>query len=229
MFGEDELPITFYDPENPTELKVLVGPFTGNDPVTVFTNSTTPLGGDGGKSNPIFLLDPGTIAINIAANDVQIEYGQDYEFGFTVEGLPEGTDFESLGLPPVKFTTEAVGPFPRVANYVIFPSFDLENATPEQLLALEGYVVNFKNGLFIVSKKDLEIVPEPVEVVYGEPIVLSLNYNYDATGISDNQAFLSALSQAHLTTFYPENTLALINGFKALVNDEQLAILNLLN
>ncbi len=229
LFGEDELPITFYDPENPTELKVLVGPFTGNDPVTVFTNSTTPLGGDGGKSNPIFLLDPGTIAINIAANDIQIEYGQDYEFGFTVEGLPEGTDFESLGLPPVKFTTEAVGPFPRVANYVIFPSFDLENATPDQLTALEGYVVNFKNGSFIVSKKDLQIVPEPVEVVYGQPIVLNLNYNYDATGISDNQAFLSALSQAHLTTFYPENTLALINGFKALVNDEQLAILNLLD
>ncbi|GGD42299.1 S8 family peptidase [Muriicola marianensis] len=229
LFGEDELPITFYDPENPTEIKVLVGPFTGNDPVTVFTNSNTPLGGDGGKSNPIFLLDPGTIAINITADDIQIEYGQDYEFGFTVEGLPEGTDFESLGLPPVKFTTEAVGPFPRVANYVIFPSFDLENATPEQLLALEGYVVNFKNGSFIVSKKDLEIVPEPVEVVYGEPIVLSLSYNYDSTGISDNQAFLSALSQAHLTTFYPENTLALINGFKALVNDEQLAILNLLN
>ncbi len=229
FFGEDELPITFFDSENPSEIRVLVGPFTGNDPVTILTNSITPLGGDGGLSNPIYLLDPGTIAINVVADDVEIAYGQEYSFGYTVEGLPEGTDFESLGLPPIKFTTAASPPFPKVSNYVIFPSFDLENATPEQLAALEGYVVNFKNGSFVVNKKDLEIVPDPVEVVYGEPIVLSLNYHYDTTGISDNDAFLSALSQAHLSTFYPENTLALINGFKALVNDEQVAILNLLD
>ncbi len=229
FFGDDELPITFYNPENPSEIKVLVGPFTGNPPVTVFTNSTVPLGTDGGNSNPIFLLDPGTVAINVVADDIEIEYGQDYAFGYTVEGLPEGTDFESLGLPPVKFTTAATPPFPRVGNYVIFPSFDTENATPEQLAALEGYVVNFKNGSFIVSKKDLEIVPDPVEVVYGQAINLELSYNYDNTGISDNEAFLAAISQAHDETFFPENTLALINGFKALVNDEQLAILNLLN
>jgi hypothetical protein len=229
FFGEDELPITFYNPENPSEIKVLVGPFTGNPPVTVFTNSTVPLGTDGGNSNPVFLLDPGTIAINVVADDIDIEYGQDYAFGFTVEGLPEGTAFENLGLPPIKFTTAATPPFPRVGNYVIFPSFDMENATPEQLVSLEGYVVNFKNGSFIVEKKDLEIVPEPVEVVYGQAIDLTLSYLYDNAGISNDEAFLDAISQAHDATFFPENTLALINGFKALVNDEQLAILNLLD
>ncbi|MEY8019938.1 S8 family peptidase [Muriicola sp. SD30] len=222
LFGEEELPIVFYDPENPAEIKVLVGPFTGNPPVTVFTNSTVPLGTDGGNSNPIFLLDPGTVAINVVADDIEIEYGQDYSFGFTVEGLPEGSDFESLGLPPIKFTTAATPPFPKIGNYVIFPSFDLENASPDQLTALEAYVVNFKSGSLSVAKKNLEIVPEPVEVTYGEAINLNLNYNYDNTNISDNAAFLSAISEAHSADFFPENTLALINRFIAIVNGENI-------
>ncbi|QBA63757.1 S8 family peptidase [Muriicola soli] len=228
FFGEDELPIVFYDPENPSEIKVLVGPFTGNDPVTVFTNSTVPLGTDGGNSNPIFLLDDGIIAINVIAEDIDVEYGQDYDFSFTVEGLPEGVTFESLGLPDIIYTTAATPPFPKIGNYVVFPSFDLENASADQLTALQDYVVNFKSGSLSVAKKDLEIIPDPLEVTYGEAINLNLSYNYDNTNIADNTAFLSAISEAHSADFFPENTLALINGFKALVNDEQLAILNLL-
>jgi hypothetical protein len=217
FYGDEELEITS---SSETEIIALVGPFTGNEPVTVFTSSTVPEGTDGGKSNPILLLDDGKLAINIIADDVSIEYGQDYEqlFDFTVEGLPEGVTFESLGLPEVIFTTPAVPPYPKVFNYVIFPSFDLENATQAQVDALEGFVVNFKSGSFTVSKKDLTIIPEPVVTTYGEAINLELNYIYDPTGISNNAEFLATISQAHNATFFEDNTLALINRFKAVVN-----------
>ncbi|MEP0132962.1 MAG: T9SS type A sorting domain-containing protein [Eudoraea sp.] len=217
LYGDDEeLEIISVD-EN--EIVALVGPFTGNEPVTVFTNSTVPLGTDGGKSNAIYLLDEGILAINVIANDSIIEYGQDYEFGYTVEGLPEDVEI-GVDLPNIVYTTAAVPPYPKVANYRVFPEFDLENATDEQLTALEGYLVNFISGSFTVTKKDLVIVPEPVVTTYGEAINLNLNYLYDPTGITNNTDFLATISQAHSTTFFEDNTLALINRFKAVVNTE---------
>ena len=56
---------------------------------------------------------------------------------------------------------------------------------------------------------------------YGEAINLDLNYLYDPTGITNNTDFLVAVSQAHNTTFFEDNTLALINRFKAVVNTEE--------
>jgi hypothetical protein len=219
LYGDEELEITSV---SDTKITALVGPFTGNEPVTVFTNSTVPLGTDGGKSNPILLLDDGKLAINVIANDISIEYGQAYEelFDITVEGLPEDVTFESLGLPEIIFTTPAEPPYPKVFNYNIFPSFDLENATPEQLVALEGFVVNFKSGSFTVTQKNLKIIPEPVVTTYGEAVSLELNYIYDTTGIADNSDFLAYITDAHNSTFFEDNTLALINRFKAVVNTQ---------
>ena len=224
LYGdEEELEIISI---NENEIVALVGPFIGNEPVTVFTNSTVPLGTDGGKSNPIFLLDEGILAINVIANDTIIEYGQDYEFGYTVEGLPEDVEI-GVDLPNIVFETSAVPPYPKVANYRIFPKFDLENATDDQLAALESFLVNFISGSFTVTKKDLTIIPEPVVTTYGEAINLDLNYIYDPIGITNNTDFLATISQAHNTTFFEDNTLALINRFTAVVNTE--TFLNLLN
>ena len=218
LYGEEELEIVEV---NENEIIALVGPFIGNEPVTVFTNSTVPLGTDGGKSNPIYLLDEGILAINVIANDITIEYGQDYEelFDFTVEGLPEDVEI-GVDLPNIVYTTAAVPPYPKVANYRVFPKFDLENATEDQLTALENYLVNYKSGSFTVSKKDLTIVPKPIVVNYGEAINLELDYIYDFTEITNNADFLANISQAHNTTFFEDNTLALINRFKAVVNTE---------
>jgi hypothetical protein len=88
--------------------------------------------------------------------------------------------------------------------------------------------VTFKSGSLIVTKKDLTIVPKPVTTTYGETISLDLDYIYDATGITNNEDFKANISAAHIATFDINNNLALINGFKALVNDEQVALLNLL-
>ncbi len=222
-----EAPKVFYGDEeeleiieiNENEIIALVGPFIGNEPVTVFTNSTVPLGTDGGKSNPIYLLDEGILAINVIANNTIIEYGQSYEFGYTVEGLPEDVEI-GVDLPNVVYTTAAVPPYPKVSNYRVFPEFDLENATEDQLTALENYLVNYKSGSFTVTKKNLIIVPDPIVTTYGEAITLDLNYLYDSTGITNNTDFLDAISQAHNTTFFEDNTLALINRFKAVVNTE---------
>jgi hypothetical protein len=217
LYGdEEELEIISV---NENEIVALVGPFIGNKPVTVFTNSTVPLGTDGGKSNPIFLLDEGILAINVIANDTVIEYGQDYEFGYTVEGLPEDVEI-GADLPNIVYTTAAVPPYPKVANYRVFPEFDFENATDDQLVALESYLVNYKSGSFTVTKKDLVIVPEPVVTTYGEAINLELDYIYDPTGIANNTDFKATISQAHNTTFFEDNTLALINRFTAVVNTE---------
>ena len=219
LYGdEEELEIISI---NENEIVALVGPFTGNEPVTVFTNSTVPLGTDGGKSNPIFLLDEGVLAINVIASDMTIEYGQDYQFDYTVEGLPEDVEI-GVDLPNIVFETSAVAPFPKVANYRIFPDFDLENATDEQIAELENFQVNFISGSFTVTKKDLTIIPEPVVTTYGEAINLELNYIYDPTGITNNTDFLANISEAHNTTFFEDNTLALINRFKAVVNTGEL-------
>ncbi len=251
-FGEGEDRITLDIDETTrtdTELVVTVPPFIGNPNVVV---NTAPLAGtvnNGGDSNALPIIEDGRIALRITATEVEIEYGQDYEgkFGFTVEGLPapyaDGLpDGKSLNevlvelelptLPDIVFDTNvdpADLPYPKVFNYAIFPCFDgTENCSTTKVTELEDYIVTFKSGPFIVTKKDLQIVPLPVTTTYGEPITLDLEYIYETAGITDNMDFEAAISAAHTTTFDMDNNLALINGFKALVNDEQVSLLNLL-
>jgi hypothetical protein len=206
-----------------TEIKALVGTFSGNPPLVVNTPSITPGGTDGGDSDPIFFFDDGKIAINIIAEDVSAEFGQDVTFSYSVEGLEEGVTYESLGLPEVKFSTPAVFPYPDVNNYIVTPYFDIE-LTPEQIASFQ---VNFINGILTITKKDLTIQPIDTFVTYGDAIVVPLSYDYDVSGISDNPSFLSAIETAHETDFFPDNTIIFINKFRGVVNEQE--ILNLMN
>lgn len=205
-----------------TEIRANIEPFVGNPPLIVNTTGISPGGTDGGDSEPIFFFD-GKIALNVKADDVDVLFGDDVAYSFTVEGLDEGVTFESLGLPPIVFTSPAVFPFPDVNNYNITPGFE----TPLTEEQLELYQINFVNGILAVSKRDLLITPEDATYTYGEAITTNLKYEYNANGISDNPAFLMAIEDAHQTDFYPDNTLALVNRFKAVVNDYD--ILDLLN
>lgn len=206
-----------------SEIKVLVGVFTGNPTLVVQTAPITPGGTDGGNSNELFFFDGNKIALNIIADDINVEFGQDVRFSYTIEGLPEDVAFESLGLPEITFTTPAVFPFPDVNNYAIFPGFG-EELTPEQKGAFQ---INFKNGLLGISKKDLLIAPEDTSTTYGKAVQLNLLYSYDTAGITDNNAFLNAIKNAHGSDFYFDNTLILINKLRAALNQQE--ILNVLN
>ncbi|WP_117882676.1 S8 family serine peptidase [Aureibaculum luteum] len=205
-----------------SEITANLEPFVGNPPLIVTTTGISPGGSDGGDSDPIFFFD-GKIALNVIADDVDVLFGDDIEMSFSVEGLEDGVTFESLGLPPIVFTSPAVFPFPDVNNYIITPDFE----TPLTDDQLELFQINFIDGILAVSKRDLLITPEDGTYTYGEPITVSLKYEYNPNGISDSTLFLAAIENAHQTDFYPDNTLALINKFQALVNDYD--ILNLLN
>lgn len=213
---------------NDTEIVVTVPPFVGAPNALVNTISITDSGEDGGNSNPLPIIDDGRIAVKIYADTVAVEYGQSYQFSFTAEGLPEGIEFGDE-LPPIKFESPADerAPFPGVTNYAITPSFDTTNSTTEQLANSEGYLINFVNGLLKVTKKDLTITPEPQEIVYGEAVNVQLNYDFINDGIEDVDLFLQSIINAHNDDFFEENTLILINKFRAVVNQEQ--ILDLLN
>lgn len=220
IFDGQELEITS---RTDTEIKALVGVFTGNPPLVVRTNSITPGGTDGGNSNESFFFEGDKIALNIIADDVSVEFGQSVEFSYTVQGLPEDVTFESLGLPEITFTTPAVFPFPDVNNYFITPGFSGE-LTPEQM---EAFQINFKSGRLSISKKDILITPEDAMATYGESVEINLRYTYSTERIADNNAFLNAIKNAHGSDFYFDNTLILINKLRAVVNKQE--ILDLLN
>ncbi|MDH3321991.1 MAG: S8 family peptidase [Flavobacteriaceae bacterium] len=211
-FGEKELDIISM---TDTEIIVEVSPFTSNPCLIVNSDPSTPGQTDGGDSNCLQLLDDGKLAINIIADDQSFEFGQDVSFSFRVEGLPEDTSYESTGLPEVKFEATAFFPYPDVNKYVISPSFDV-TLNEEQLAS---YQVNFISGELSITKKDLQIKPADISSVYGEPIVLEPVFVYDETGISNNTEFMALLKSAYQTTFYEENTMILLNGFRPVVNE----------
>lgn len=219
FLGDEELEIV--GDITDTQITATILPFTGNPELTVLTNSELP---GAGKSNGINLLPDGKIAVNIIAADIDIEFGQAYEFTYSVEGLPEDMTYEDTGLPEIVFTSPAIAPYPDVNNYAIFPSFGEVVLTEEQE---EAYQINFINGLLTVGKKDLTISPEPVSITYGDPVNVILNYDYNTDGIEDNDDFLQKISTAHNQDFFEENTLILINKFRGVVNEQE--ILNLLN
>ena len=218
IFDGNELEITS---KSDTEIVAKVGTFSGNPSLQVQTNSLPGSINNGGLSDPLYFLPDGKSALNIIADNVKIEYGQAVNFTYKIEGLGNKT-YESTGLPEIKFTTAAVLPYPDVNTYAVTPYFDLA-LTDEQKAK---YQVNFVKGLFEVTKKELTIKPVDLSLTYGEPVEVMLEYNYDATGIDDNADFLSKIKSSHQADFYSENTLVLINKFRAVVNDYE--ILNLL-
>lgn len=228
QYFPDEPTVTFdgqtliVESSTENEIIVKVPPFVENPPLTVPTDCITPGCTDGGDSNEAFIFDGNKRAINIIADNVSREYGQTVSFSYTVEGLGEGETLESVGLPPIVYTTPAVFPYPDVNNYVIFPDFETA-LTPEQQ---ENFQVNFINGKLEVTKKDLLIQLQDQEYVYGEAILGELQYVYDVTEVENNEAFLQLIESAHAQDFYIENSLILVNRLRAVVNQEQ--ILNLL-
>ena len=229
FLSEDETKVIFDGKEldvisiTDTEIVVQVDPFIANPCLIVNTIAKTPGGTDGGDSNCLQLLEDGKLAINIIADDLSIEFGQESSFSFHVEGLPESVTYESTGLPVVSFTTPAVFPYPDVNNYMLTPKFDLE-LTEEQLAS---YQVNFVNSIFSVTKNDLTISPLDATYTYGDAVEVILNYEYNDEDINDSAAFLELIQSSHQSDFYPENTLILINKLRAVVNEQE--ILNLLN
>ena len=242
--GEDRIELEIDETtRTDTELVVTVPPFIGNPNVVV---NTAPLAGtvdNGGDSNPLPIIEDGRLALRITASEVEIEYGQAYEnkFDFTVEGLPAPyanglPDDKSLNdvllelelieddedlLPEIVFETNAEGPYPRVDNYTIFPCFDnTEDCRTTKVTELyPEVIVTFKSGPFIVTKKDLTIVPEPIVTSYGEAIILDLKYK-DASDNEIGGVFGEMIEIAHGEDFFEDNTLALINRFVAVVNGE---------
>ncbi|MCJ7465365.1 MAG: S8 family peptidase [Maribacter sp.] len=231
--------------------------FSGNPALFVVTNSITPGGADGGASDPAYFFDEGKLALNILANNAQFEYGQDitsyyradannpeYVPPFTVEGLPEGVTFESLeGLPPVVLNNTALdeklaeGGYPIVFDYVITPSFGDQDYDHDlyQINFISGYIDpdEGKVGYLTINKKDLTITPEPLTVTYGDAILNTLRYDYDATGISDNSretGFYSLIDATHQSDYkdgLPNKFQAVVSKFQAVVSGYDL--LDLLN
>jgi len=206
-----------------TEIIAKVPVFIGNPGLQVSAGSITPNTEAQAISDPLTFLEDGKLALNIIANDVSIEYGQDVNVTFTVEGLPEGETLESQGLPELKFSSAAVFPYPDINNYIITPYFE-DELTEAQL---NEFQFNYKSGILNVIKRDLFIKATDEIYTYGDVIDPILNYEYITEGIVDNDDFLLAIKNSHQLDYYSENTLALINSFKALVNEyDILALLN---
>ncbi len=183
----------------------------------------------------------------------------DYVQPFTVEGLPLDADgepvpFEALGLPPVILGNSAIddvlaeGGFPIVFDYVITPSFGDQEYDQElfQINFIPGFIDpdEGKKGYLTITKKDLTIAPYPLEgepgntlpevlppfvYTYGDPIDLTLNYAYDATGVLNN-SFYSVIDASHQSDFkdgLPNNFKAIVSKFKAIVSTENFLDYNL--
>jgi len=244
VFDNEELPIL--EGNSDTQIQALVGTFSGNPELKVVTNASP----GGGASNGLTFLPEGKIALNIIADSLEIEFGQSFNFTYKVEGLPEPyeegipegmtlaqvlEDLELPALPDVLLAAPAViGPYPDANNYLILPSFDFPEETMELSPEADAaYQINFREGPFKVNKRDLIIRPlEPIEpIVYGDAVQLELEYLFrDEDGVEEvitDAALLTAIRTAHDGDFFPTNTLAIINRFKAVVNTEE--YLQLLN
>ncbi|HEY5688277.1 MAG TPA: S8 family serine peptidase, partial [Yeosuana sp.] len=234
-----------------TEIIATVPTFTGNPDLTIYTEPKPGTEGNGGFSDPVKILPDGRYAINIVPNNAVFEYGQDISLSYFVQGLPpEDLDpslsyseiMASLGFPEVKLNSGAdaklaAGDYPIVFDYVITPSF----AEPLSQELLDKYQVNFvsgyidpdleigKVGYLTITKKDLTITPPDVTYTYGDPVDFAFNYNFDATGISNETGFRLLIDQTHANDFkdgIPNKFQAIVNKFQAIVNDYDLSFLN---
>ena len=234
-----------------TEIIATVPEFVGNPEVTIYTEPKPGTQGNGGFSNPIKILPNGKYAINIIPNNAVFEYGQDISLSYFVQGLPEeeidsslpySEIMASLGFPEVKLSSGAdakldEGGYPIVFDYVITPSF----AEPLSEELLNKYQVNFisgyvdsdseigKIGYLTITKKDLTITPTDVTYTYGDPIDVAFNYEFDTTGISNEEIFRLLIDQTHASDFkdgIPSKFQALVSKFQALVSNYDMSFLN---
>ena len=234
-----------------TEIIATIPAFTGNPDVTIYTQPKPGTEGNGGFSEPVKILPDGKYAINIIPNNAVFEYGQDISLSYIVQGLPdEDIDtslsyseiMTSLGFPEINLNSGAdaklaTGEYPIVFDYVITPSF----AEPLSQELLDKYQVNFisgyvdtnpeigKVGYLTITKKDLTITPPDVVYTYGDPIDVTFNYDFDATGITDEARFRSLIDQTHANDFkdgIPNKFQALVSKFQALVSTYDMSFLN---
>lgn len=217
IFNGEELEIVSV---SETEIVAKVGTFSGNPALTVVTDSMSPGGADGGSSNPLYFFDGDKIAINIIANSLEVLFGQDIVFDFTVEGLPEGTTIDMVNLPNVVINSTAsiLMPYPDVNNYVIEADFE-SPLTEEQL---EQFQVNFSKGVLTVSKNELLITPQPIHIGYGDPFTVAHSYTFPLDGIGDIDQFRESIAQSYGASFYSANALVVINRFAAVVNGQDI-------
>ncbi|MBL7473639.1 T9SS type A sorting domain-containing protein [Robertkochia sediminum] len=205
-----------------TAITVTVPEFSGSGLIYVEVQPKTPGGTEIVTSNTEDLLDDKT-ALTISVDSLKITYGNDYAFTYTVDGLPEDVSFEDLSFPAIGFSTPAVPPFPDVRSYLVTADFE---ETPDASL-LQTYIVNFKSSVFKVNRRDLQIKPLPASYTYGDLVELEMEYIYEADSISQKELFLQNLKQAHESGYFPDNTFALVNRFRTVLNGED--ILGLLN
>ncbi|MFH4965508.1 S8 family peptidase [Gaetbulibacter sp. M235] len=234
-----------------TEIIATIPAFTGNPDLTIYTEPKPGTEGNGGFSDPVKILPDGKYAINIIPNNAVFEYGQDISLSYIVQGLPPdeidsllsySEILTSLGFPEIKLNSGAdaklaVGDYPIVFDYVITPSF----AEPLSQELLDKYQVNFisgyidpnteigKVGYLTITKKDLTITPPDVTYTYGDPIDFAFNYQFDATGISDEESFRLLIDQTHAEDFkdgIPNKFQALVSKFQALVSNYDMSFLD---
>ncbi|MBD0824906.1 S8 family peptidase [Aestuariibaculum marinum] len=235
-----------------TEIIAVIPEFTGNPDLKIYTEPKPGTEGNGGFSDPVKILPDGKYAINIVPNNAAFEYGQDISLSYYVQGLPP-EDIEdatlsfpeimtALGFPEVILSSGAdaklaLGEYPIVFDYVITPSFAEELSTELS----EKYQVNFvsgyidpdpdigKIGYLTITKKDLTIMPEDVVYTYGDAISIGFNYQFDGAGISDEDGFRLLIDETHANDFkdgIPSKFQAVVNKFRAVVNDYDLSFLN---
>ncbi|WP_224490667.1 S8 family serine peptidase [Robertkochia flava] len=208
-----------------TEIVVNVPEFEGAGIIYVTVEPVSQAGTEIVTSNEEDLLEDRR-AITIEAQPLEIVYGQPYEFEYTVKGLPEGTTYADTGLPEITFSTPAVAPYPDVRSYTVIPEFTED---PEPAV-LEEYIVNFKSSVFTVTKRGLTIKPLPATYTYGDLIDLEMEYIFDDTEntpILNEPVLRELVASAHASGYFEENTFALLNRFRTVLNGED--ILSLLN
>jgi len=234
-----------------TEIIATIPAFIGNPDLTIYTEPKPGTEGNGGFSDPVKILPDGKYAINIIPNNAIFEYGQDISLSYTVQGLPPdeidsslsySEIMASLGFPEIKLNSGAdeklaAGDYPIVFDYVITPSFaeplSQELLDKYQVNLISGYVASDpevgKVGYLTITKKDLTITPPDVTYTYGDPIDFAFNYNFDATGISDEEAFRLLIDLTHAEDFkdgIPNKFQALVSKFQALVSNYDMSFLD---
>ena len=169
---------------------------------------------DGGFSNSLFF---GEAEIVITALDVAIKYGQQIPAVFdtliTINGkrLQDTTlTLAQLGLQNMLVTTNAPDN-PNVGTYTITPSFNPLNLPGEEFFFKYNY--KFVNGNLSIAKMPLNVTPNPITVIEGQPLGnVTFNYTFDHTNVPNAQAIIDDLRAAH-QAFLPNNALAVIKDF----------------
>ena len=227
-------------------LTVTLPAFSGNPELVVNVKSKTDTGTDG-KSDPVYILDGDQIALNVKVDNLEINYGQDINLTYSVEGLPLDADgvpvtFESLGLPPVKLYNAVVNGddvpasgYPIVFDHPITPSFGKDEDGNAIVLNDEQkalYLVNFiesgidpdtseKTGMLTIHKNNLTIKPIPKDggYEYGEEILFDLNYSPPTEGTTEES--YSELQEAIQVTHYSDFKEGIPSKFQAFVSKFQ--------